>query len=258
MNKNSPQTIHLNSKSYLKDGVSSDKQIVVIHGWKTNLLHIEPLSELLSSYAQVYAIDLPGHGKSDVPQDVWGMKEFADSLKGFLDSKGLKKVILVGHSFGGKTIIEFSSLYPEYIDRIVLLGASGIRPIPAFKKRIRNIFLSFLRKLIRFKNTRLGMRIYQNWYIPKFASRDYLNAGPMTKTFVKTVNEELFTELKNIKAPSLLIWGECDDESPPQVGRKMHELIKGSKLILLPGQGHFPYIGSGVGLLSRYIKEFIA
>lgn len=258
MNTNSSQSIQLNSKSYLKDEVNSEKQVVVIHGWKTNLHHIEPLSDLLSSYAHVYALDLPGHGLSTVPEEVWGMREFAESLKEFLDSKNLKKVILVGHSFGGKTIIKFSSMYPEYIEKIVLLGASGIRPVPALKKRIRNLFLSFLRKLIRFKNTKLGMKIYERWYIPTFASRDYLNAGPMTNTFVKTVNEELFTELENIKVPTLLIWGENDDESPLSVGKKMHELIKGSKLIALPGQGHFPYIGSGVGLLVRYIRDFIA
>ncbi len=257
MSETLPQNISIHSKCYGDENLSGTN-IVVVHGWKTSLHHIEPLSELLSSIGRVYAIDLPGHGLSTVPDSVWGMKEFAYSLKKFLDTKGIEKAIFVGHSFGGKTIIKFSSLYPEYIDKIVLIGASGLRPKPTLKKQIRNYFLSSLRSLIRFKNTSFGMKIYQNWYIPKFASRDYLSAGPMTKTFVKTVNEELESELKIIKAPTLLIWGADDDESPVQVASRMNELIRDSKLIVLPSQGHFPYIGPGISLLYRYIKEFIA
>lgn len=247
----------LNSKVYLKEGVNPETKILVLHGWNTGLKHIEPLSELLANLGEVHAVDLPGHGLSPVPESVWGMAEFADEIKSYLDKAGISKAILVGHSFGGKTIIKFMSLYPEYASKIVLIGASGIRPRPSIKKRIKFTALKLLRNFIRFKNTKLGMKIYQDWYIPKFASRDYLNAGPMTKTFVKTINEELHEELKAIKVPSLLIWGDLDDESPVSVGETMSQYIKDSRLIVMKSQGHFPYLGSGVGLLYRYIKEFI-
>lgn len=247
----------LNSKVYLKDGVNPDLKILVIHGWNTGLKHIEPLSELLSNLGEVHAIDLPGHGHSPRPEEIWGMGEFAICVKNYLDQNGIEKAVLVGHSFGGKTIIKFMSMFPDYGSKIVLIGASGLRPQPSLKKRVKFFVLKLLRNLIRFKNTKLGMRIYQEWYIPKFASRDYLNAGPMTKTFVKTINEELHEELKSITVPALLIWGDLDDESPVSVGETMSQYIKDSRLIVMKSQGHFPYIGSGVGLLYRYIKEFI-
>lgn len=241
---------------YLREGVDPCIKILVIHGWGTSFKHIEPLSELLSNLGEVHAIDLPGHGDSPAPEEIWGMSEFATYVKNYLDQNGIEKAVLVGHSFGGKTIIKFMSMFPEYASKIVLIGASGIRPVLSIRKRVKFFSLKVLRNFIRFKNTKIGMRIYQDWYIPKFASRDYLNAGPMTKIFVKTINEELHEELKTIKVPALLLWGDMDDESPPSVGETMAKLIPNSRLIILKAQGHFPYIGSGVGLLYRYIKEF--
>jgi pimeloyl-ACP methyl ester carboxylesterase len=238
-----------------KEGVAP---LVVLHGWANSLEVIKPLAVKLAEYSQVYSLDLPGHGKSPVPDEVWGMKEFAEVLKQFLDEHGLSSVVLVGHSFGGKTGIMFTSLYPEYVRKIVLIGASGIRPEPDFRKRLRNLFLQYLRNFIRFKQTSLGKRIYEKWYIPRFASRDYLAAGPLTKTFVKTVNEELHNELLRIKIPALLLWGDDDDESPPSVGKKMNDLIEGSQLIVLPRQGHYPFLGGTAPLVIKYIRDFLA
>ena len=142
------------------------------------------------------------------------------------------------------------------VNSFVLIGASGLRPTPTFKKRIYFLFLRYLRAFIRFKNTGVGKKIYENWYIPTFASRDYKNAGPMTKTFVKTLNEELKVELSNIDKPALLIWGMKDDESPPEVGKKMNSLIRNSKLIILEGKDHYPFLGNGLPLVSKYIRDF--
>jgi pimeloyl-ACP methyl ester carboxylesterase len=230
---------------------------VVMHGWANSLETVRPFAQQLAHYGPVYSIDLPGHGKSSAPQETYGMREFAEELKHFLDQRGLKRVNLVGHSFGGKTAIKFSALYPEFVNRIVLIGASGLRPKPTFKKSLRSNFLKYLRFFLRFKNTALGARLYRDWYIPRFASRDYLNAGPMTPTFVKTVNEELHHELAAIQAQVLLIWGELDDESPVNVAQQMAALLPGANLIVLPNQGHHPFIGSSAPLVVKYVRDFL-
>jgi pimeloyl-ACP methyl ester carboxylesterase len=230
---------------------------VVMHGWANSLETIRPFAQQLAHYGPVYSIDLPGHGKSSVPQETYGMREFAEELKHFLDQRGLKRVNLVGHSFGGKTAIKFSALYPEFVNRIVLIGASGLRAKPTLIKSLRNKFLKYLRLFLRFKNTSLGARLYRDWYIPRFASRDYLNAGPMTPTFVKTVNEELHHELAAIRAQVLLIWGELDDESPVNVAQQMAALLPGANLIVLPNQGHHPFIGSSAPLVVKYVRDFL-
>lgn len=231
--------------------------LVVLHGWANSVDVIRPLASALGAYTEVFSIDLPGHGKSPVPDSVYGMEDFANALKSFLVAKELSEVYLLGHSFGGKTIIKFSALYPDYAKKIVLIGASGLRPRPSLKKRVKFLLLKYLRAAIRFKNTRLGKRIYEEWYIPQFASRDYNNAGPMLKTFVKTINEELHEELSLIKVPALLLWGDRDDESPPSVGAEMESLIEDSRLILLPNQDHYPFLGGGAPLVVKYVRDFL-
>jgi len=232
--------------------------VILIHGWSNSIEAIRPFAQLLSNYFQVIAVDLPGHGGSAVPSNVWDMGAFASVLKNFLYSQNIARADFVGHSFGGKTIIKFCDLFPDYINKIVLIGASGLRPKPSMRKKVFYIYLKFLRNFIRFKNTKLGSKIYKNWYIPKYASRDYKSAGPLTKTFVKTLNEELGSELSRIEKPSLLIWGSEDDESPKEVGMKMSQLIKGSELIIVDGADHFPFLGNGQPLVTKYIRDFLS
>ncbi|HMO18670.1 MAG TPA: alpha/beta hydrolase [Oligoflexia bacterium] len=232
--------------------------LIILHGWWNSSHTIRPLAEKLQTFTEIHLIDLPGHGNTPPPKEIWNMQNFAECIKEYLDKKDIKKAHFIGHSFGGKTIIKLAFLYPQLLDHIVLIGASGIRPKPKLKRKIYFSFLALLRKFIRFKNTKLGQRIYQNWYIPRFASRDYLNSdGIMRQTFVKTLNEELKQELTDIMAPTLLIWGENDDESPPQVGKEMASLIKNSHLVLIPNQGHHPFLGGSGALVAGYIRDFL-
>ena len=61
---------------------------------------------------------------------------------------------------------------------------------------------------------------------------------------VKTVNLDLSECMQAIAAPTLLIWGEKDEATPIADGRKMEQLIKGSRLIVVAGAGHFSYLDS--------------
>jgi pimeloyl-ACP methyl ester carboxylesterase len=247
---------HLNSESFGQN--NADKiPIIVIHGWANSIETVRPLALALSNYSKTYAIDLPGHGLTPVPETVFGIEDFAQALKSYLDANQLKRVHLVGHSVGGKTAIKFAYLYPESVGKLVLIGASGLKPKQTLIKKIRATALRYLRFFIRFKNTELGMKIYRDWYIPRFASRDYLNAGPMTKSFVKIVNQQLKSDLATIKHQTLLIWGELDQESPIEVGKQMNKLIKNSELIALPNQGHYPFIGTSASLVVKYIRDFL-
>lgn len=250
------QSLSLHTKSF---GVPRQDQlpIILLHGWANSIDVISTLAESLSKFFYVIAVDLPGHGRSQVPELVWDMQAFASSLKKTLDENNIYKATFVGHSFGGKTIIKFADLFPEYVEKIVLLGASGLRARPSLKKRIFFLYLKLLRNFIRFKNTKLGRKIYESWYIPRYASRDYKNAGPMTKTFVKTLNEQLSLELSRISKPALLIWGNLDDESPPCVGQQMNELLTNSKLVILEGRDHYPFLGNGLSLVTKYIRDFL-
>jgi pimeloyl-ACP methyl ester carboxylesterase len=73
-------------------------------------------------------------------------------------------------------------------------------------------------------------------------SRDYRQAGPMRQTFIKVVNEDLRDHLPLIQCPTLIIWGELDQETPLADAHEMHRLIQDSRLAVIPKAGHFPFI----------------
>jgi pimeloyl-ACP methyl ester carboxylesterase len=77
----------------------------------------------------------------------------------------------------------------------------------------------------------------------RFGSPDYrATSGVMRGTFVKTVTLDLKSCLPAIQAPTLLLWGDKDQETPLSDGRIMERLIPESRLIVVAGAGHFSYL----------------
>ena len=89
--------------NYICEGEGDN--VLIIHGWGANIDTVMPIFNHLKSRFKVYAIDLPGHGKSDQPKEVWNSYDFADITKKFIDVMNMKEVILIGHSHCGRVSI---------------------------------------------------------------------------------------------------------------------------------------------------------
>ncbi|MCB0324503.1 MAG: alpha/beta fold hydrolase [Bdellovibrionales bacterium] len=218
---------------------------------------LRPLGELLASECEVHLIDLPGHGRSAEPDGIWGMEDFAKRILGYLDENKLQSVDILGHSFGGKTAIKLAAMAPERINRIVLLNASGLRPRRTFRKRVRFQALAMLRRGVKLVDRWFNLHYFEQWFIPKFASPDYLNAGTIRKTFVRTVNEELTEELRQIRSPVLLLWGEVDTETPVEIAQRMKDLLSDARLVVMSGKGHEPFHGPGAHVCYTHVRPFL-
>ena len=231
--------------------------IVLLHGWGRSSAMFGELSALLGDYQKVYLIDLPGHGQSALPEGVWGVADFANCLAKELKELGHSHYQLVGHSFGGKTAIKVSSLYPELVERLVLINSSGLRPERSVRKKIYFWLLGRFRTLVKLVDRSFKKRNFEEWFVPRFASVDYLNAGPLRATFVKSMNEELSGDARAIKCPTLLLWGEKDTETPLYMGEKLKRLIDAAELVVLKGKGHEPFSGPGAHLCMVHLKRFL-
>lgn len=260
MSSSSINAVHLTSPDPLaKSGAAS---LILLHGWNHSLEMLRPLGNLLAVDFDVHLIDLPGFGKSSKPDKSqfdrpWGTADYAKAILEYLDSNNLKQVVLVGHSFGGKVSLYLASEVPERVKQLVLINSSGIPRKHGFYKRLKIYSVKTLRTVLKFLKNRFGVKLYDSWFIPRFASPDYKNAGPLLATFVKIVNEDLTERVKKIGAPALLIWGDKDTETPLEVGRRMQQLIAGSKLIELVGEDHVPFLGAGASRCAYYIKNFL-
>ena len=69
----------------------------------------------------------------------------------------------------------------------------------------------------------------------------------MRDTLVKSVNEDLSEEIKNIKAKTLIIWGDKDTATPISDAKYLNENIKDSELHIINGAGHFPFVDDPFG-----------
>lgn len=227
--------------NYIVEG--EGKPLVILHGWGCNIDTVRPIINILNDRYKVIAVDLPGFGKSSEPEEPIGSFEYAEIVKEFLEELKVEKAIFIGHSFGGKLSIIFGSKYPEMVDKIVLIDSAGLIAIRGPKYYI---------KVYSFKALRFTYKNFFFWikddkrlesFYKRFGSDDYKNsAGIMRKVLVKVVNENLKPLLKDIKASTLIIWGDKDDATPLYMGKIMEKEIKDSGLVVFEGAGHYAYL----------------
>lgn len=222
--------------NYLK--VGEGKPIILLHGWCQNLNTFEGLIDVLKTKYTVYAIDLPGFGFSDEPEDPWSVKDYSNFLDKFCTDLKIHRPIILGHSFGGRIAIKYASNNSK-IRRLILVDSAGLN----INRGIKFYFRKWRYKLVKnyYKLIKNNVKL-EEWF-NKHASNDYKQATEkMRLTLKKVVNEDLRKDLRKIKAETLLIWGENDTVTPLKIAFKMQKKIPNAGLVRLEGLGHFPYL----------------
>jgi pimeloyl-ACP methyl ester carboxylesterase len=220
--------------------VGDGADVLVLHGWGARIEAMAPILNGLSSTLTLHAVDLPGFGETGLPPRPWGVSEYAEWTRSLIDSLGLDRPAVIGHSNGGRIAIRLATTHPEAIGRLVLVDAAGIRPKRTLSYRRRVAQAKLAKHVLR----RLGPygRRTQERIAARSASSDYANAGPLRPTFVKLVNEDLTPELQRVRASTLLIWGDHDDATPLSDGQTMERLIPDAGLVVFEGAGHYSYL----------------
>ena len=227
---------------FYKRHMGQGTPVVLMHGWGGNTVSFSGAYEYLSGLNRdVIAIDFPGFGSSDLPGDDWGIEDYAGCVDSLINALEFKKVILVGHSFGGRVALCLSC--KEYVERMVLIDSAGLKPRPSLKKAI---------KVRRYKRAKKAGKD-----LSSFGSDDYRALPPeMKKVFVNVVNTHLDSRLEMIHCPVLIIWGKHDKATPKYMARRFKRRIKDSTLVYLDG-GHFAYAESHIKfnlILAEFTK----
>ena len=93
--------------NYINKGTG--KNILLLHGWGVCMDLYKNLINQLAKSNNVYALDLPGFGKSDEPNEIWNVDKYVDFVQKFIKKLNLKEINLIGHSFGGRIIIKLAN-----------------------------------------------------------------------------------------------------------------------------------------------------
>ena len=223
--------------AYLVEGTGSP--VVLLHGWGAEANTFKSVFNSLLISHQVYALDLPGFGLSEIPPKAWDASDYAKLLSVFFDKLNINKAHLIGHSYGGRISIVMAAEEPDKVDKLILVDSAGIIPRRGAKYYMK-IGLSKIGRLMRNCGTlgnSLSDRIAQ-----RLGSKDYREAGLMRATLVKSVNQNLRPLLPKIAASTLLIWGEHDQDTPVSDGKIMEQEIQDAELVILKDAGHYSFL----------------
>lgn len=205
---------------------TGDQPVLLLHGWGGNGKIMSNLRRILVSHGKTVIVpDLMGFGQSGLPQIDMDLSDYVYSIVGLLAFLGIDKCDVIGHSFGGRIAILLAE--KGYVNRLTLISAAGMKPRFSLKKRL---------KILAYKRAkRKGLDV------SSFGSQDY-RALPkeMRPIFVRIVNEHLEKRLKNVKCPTLIMWGDRDEQTPIYMAKRLRRGIKNSAIVTLHG-GHFAY-----------------
>lgn len=100
--------------------------ILLIHGIGDNSTTWNTVQTKLAQRFTVIAPDLLGHGKSDKPRADYSVAAYANGMRDLLSVLDIDRVTVVGHSLGGGVAMQFAYQFPQFVDRLILVGAGGV------------------------------------------------------------------------------------------------------------------------------------
>ena len=252
---------------------ANGRTVVLLHGknffgayWR------ETIRTLTGAGFRVVVPDQVGFGKSDKADIHYSFHQLARNTKHLLDTLGVARAVVVGHSMGGMLATRFALLYPETVEKLVLENPIGLEDY-----RVGVPFQSVDQaEAGELKSTEASIRKYHATYYPNGypAAHDQwllpLAAQTRSPDFAKVARANALTfdmiyqqpvsyEFSRIAVPTLLIIGQADRtvvgkaliKDPktlaqmgqyPALGRRTAAQIKGAKLVELPNVGHIPHL----------------
>jgi pimeloyl-ACP methyl ester carboxylesterase len=239
---------------YEVTGPDNGKPVVLMHGWGCNHTTVRSIAAILEPGMRVFNLDLPGHGSSQEPPSAWGVYEYTDCIEEFCNRLGIQDPVLIGHSFGGRIGLLMSSR--NLVSRMVLVDGAGLKPKRKPKYYIKVYSFKAAKKVLPIVlGKKLGGKIIDKWR-GSAGSADYRNSSPMMRAVMsKCVNQDLRHVLPDIKASTLLIWGEKDTATPISDAKYMEKHIPDAGLVSFPDAGHYSFLDNPAGFRA-VMREF--
>lgn len=229
--------------NYIIQGENKKNEVILLHGWGASIDAFLPVYKYLSKDYKVYVIDMPGFGKSEEPPKNYFVLDYAKVILEFIKRLEIKNPTLIGHSFGGRVIMKLVGELGFTPKNIVLVDSAGVKPRrkPSYYFKVYSYKLA--KNTVKFLFNKEKAEKIINDMRKKHGSTDYKNASDtMRSVFINVVNEDLKYTLKNIKVPTLIIWGEKDLDTPLKDAKIIESLVPDSGLVVLKGAGHYSYL----------------
>lgn len=267
------------------NGAGADADVrtaVVLQGWGTSLDMYDSVAAAISDVYRVVQLDLPGFGDSDEPPEAWNVDRYADFFCSFMKELGIRKAVLIGHSYGGRVIIKLAardaaakavdaasgeidanaaagdhSALPFEIEKIVLMDSAGVMPERTWQQKMKIRRFRALRRFLTSAPVHALFPEVIDYWISKQGSEDYRNASPvMKKCLVMAVNEDLRHLFPSVRQETLLVWGDADLDTPISDAHVMEEMMPDAGLAIIEGAGHYSFLEQPV-LFRTILRTYL-
>jgi pimeloyl-ACP methyl ester carboxylesterase len=231
-------------------GANPLSTVLLLHGVGASTYTWSGTMEALAPHHAVIALDLPGFGLSDRPRDfAYTMDAYADVVIAFLNAMDIERVHLVGHSLGGGVALRTTLKAPGRVRSLTLIESLGYAFQAPLMLRLAARWWRILkpfsgefatRMLLRdaVANTRiLTPERVKNYALPMRLPGEFGLARAIHADSPEQVRKDE-KHIREVHAPTLIIWGEEDGWVPPRFARRFLTDIAGSELLLVPNAGH--------------------
>jgi pimeloyl-ACP methyl ester carboxylesterase len=247
--------------NYIHEG-KGETTLLFLHGLSSNADAWSKNIEVLKEKFTCVAIDLPGFGKSTIEAEEYTPTFFANIAHKVIEKLNLKNVILVGHSMGGQASIKYALLYPENIEKLILVAPAGVEQFTAAEATIlKTTYTPQL--VINTSDAQIENNYKLNFYqLPEDSKKMIDDRKAITKAddfkehaeaIVKSIggmlDDPVSMDLEKVKHPTLIIFGEKDLLIPNRyfhpslttqgIASKAIKSIPKSTKVLIPESGHF-------------------
>lgn len=268
-----PET-HINGIKLHYQQIGQGPDIVMVHGITGNLAiwHLEIIPAFMDEY-RLTTLDLRGHGYSEMPPSGYTTADHAEDLRGLLENLGIKHSHIVGHSFGADISLHYTTLYPDRVDKLVLVEPA----IPALQYlRDRRDWAGW--QYWRDKLATGGVTIPDDkWYDSEYLVRASINlpkvfgfrkgqtrrAAPLMRLMDTTTAAVDYSEVAgmtlekigNVNCPILMIYGE--DSVFMDTYEYLRNHLPDCTALLMPESEHFGPLEQPE-FLMKHMRKFLA
>lgn len=218
------------SVNYYEKG--QGEPLLFLHGGGVKSLTYSTLLNSLSKKYHVISPDLPCFGSGVVPKEIWGLEEYAEFISGFIRFIEIKNYTLIGHSLGGGIALALASKGKD-IKNLIIIDSVGIAsPYSEMKFRYRFFIKKTIYNLFYYRHSKIMWLIIRDFLVNRF--KKFFKWPQIIKILKKYIFNNLI-EFKNIKAPTLILWGKEDEIFPIDLAGRMNKSIVNSSLIIVDG-----------------------
>jgi len=240
--------------------------IVLLHGLWGGLNEWEPIIEPLAENHRVIVMDFIGFHNSDKPDVHYHNALLAQFLAGFIEALELRDVILMGHAMGANTATYTAYHHPERIAGLILVDGAG------YRNPDRDLSQPLSEGMIRFRRVATGSSLAttrglleRRVYNPNDVTDEWVeNAFRMWVNSAAAIGDMLLEggdlteeEMRQIKLPTLVVWGAEDKVFSPGNAERLSNDIEGSVVRIIDRAGHLPQVEATEAFLDAVLPFLI-